>query len=173
MKIFYVDIDEFKMKIGKDELKNYADKEFNTEKRFYEYTIGRYLVKNVAKDMFGIANPEIVINEKGKPYLENEDLHFSISHSNNILMACFDKCPCGIDLEEMKDRNIERFSEYYGEEFEDKFDFYKYWTLKEASYKLGCEIQCKYSSKFLNNYYLTIVSSGMFEKDINIQKYSS
>lgn len=172
MKIFYIDIDEFKTKTDKASLTSYADKEFKTEKRFYEHALGRYLVKNAAKDVFGITDTEIITNEKGKPYFKNAELHFSISHSDNIIIACFDKYPCGIDIERMKERNFDRFSEYYGEDFEGMYDFYRFWTLKEASYKLNAEPVGIYSKVFLDKYHLTVVSSNELDTDLSEQKYS-
>ena len=54
MKVFYIDISKFKKKYSKDFLLQYADREFKTEKRFYEYAIGRYLVKLVAQKYYFI-----------------------------------------------------------------------------------------------------------------------
>lgn len=121
---------------AKDFLFPYADTEIKAEKRFYEYTIGRYLVKHVAQKYYNIDKTEIIKNENGKPIFKNSDLHFSISHSKNIVIACFDKYPCGIDIEYMKDRNIQKLSEYFDKNFETLEDFYKFWTTKEAKYKL-------------------------------------
>ncbi|MCR5266242.1 MAG: hypothetical protein K6E29_06580 [Cyanobacteria bacterium RUI128] len=172
MKVFYIDIDEFKTKADTTVLKSYADKEFKTEKRFLEHAMGRYLVKSVAKQFFGLTDTEIITDKKGKPYLKNSDLHFSISHSNNILIACFDNYPCGIDIEQIKKRNFDRFSEYYGEEFKGMYDFYKFWTLKEASYKLN-ETPVGVSSEiFQGKYYLTIVSANELKTNIKPEKYN-
>ena len=66
MKVFYIDISKFKKKCSKDFLLQYADREFKTEKRFYEYAIGRYLVKLVAQKYYNIADNTIVRTENGK-----------------------------------------------------------------------------------------------------------
>ena len=55
MKIFYIEIDKFKNTHNIDFLASYADRKFKTDKRFYEYTIGRYLVKTVAQQYYNIA----------------------------------------------------------------------------------------------------------------------
>ncbi|MBQ8460334.1 hypothetical protein IJ541_09565 [bacterium] len=159
MDVFYINIAEFKNSHDKDFLIPYSDKSFKSEKRFYEYGLGRYLVKSVAKEVYGIDDAEIIVENTGKPIFKNSDIQFCISHSNNIVMASFDKNPCGLDIEFIKTRNIEKLSEHFGQKFANSDDFYKFWTLKEASYKLNSEVKAKYCAKF-ENYYLTIVSNN-------------
>ena len=171
MEVFYIDIEEFKKKHGKEFLLPYADKEFKIEKRFYEYSIGRYLIKTVGEKLYNIKNTEILINEKGKPFFKNNEIFFSLTHSKNIVMACFDKNMCGIDLEYIKERNIEKLSKYYNTEFNNLEDFYKYWTLKEAEYKLDKKAKTIYSSFFNKKYYLTVVSDSIFEKNIVVKNF--
>lgn len=159
MDIFYINIKEFKQKHDKDFLSKYCDKEFKNEKRFYEYSIGRYLVKNVAKKFYNISDCEIITNENGKPFFKNSDLHFSISHSKDYLVACFDKNICGIDIEFIKERNLKYFEKYYNRSFKNCNEFYRFWTQKEASYKLSGEVKGFYTTIFNNDYYLTVTSS--------------
>ena len=159
MDIFYINIAEFKNAHDRDFLIPYSDKNFKSEKRFFEYGIGRYLVKNVAKEFYGIDDTEIIVKDTGKPVFKNSDLQFSLSHSNNIIMACFDYAPCGLDIEFIKHRDIEKLAQHYEQNFSDLEDFYEFWTLKEASYKLDSEVKAKYCTKF-ENYYLAIVSNN-------------
>ena len=168
MNIYYIDIEEFKKNHADDFFYQYSDREFKNDKRFYEYTTGRYLVKNAAKKIYKIDNPEIIINESGKPVLKNSELNFSLSHSHNYVLACFDSYKCGIDIELIKNRNLGRFAKYYKKNYEDILDFYRDWTFKEASYKLGAEIKDSYAVIFKNNYYLTVVSEKVFDKNIEI-----
>lgn len=160
MQVYYVEIDKFLKTHSKDFLFPYADIELKTEKRFYEYTIGRYLVKYIAQKYYNIDNTEIVKNTDGKPFFINADLHFSLSHSKNIVIACFDKSPCGIDIEYIKERDFKKLSEYFDRRFESLEDFYKFWTTKEATYK---STQCnKYilNQIFQDCYYLTFVGQS-------------
>lgn len=158
MKIYYIEIDKFKEKYDKLFLKQFCDKEFKNEKRFFEYSIGRFLVKSVAKEIYGIKDTTIVL-KNSKPIFQNADLFFNISHSNNIVIACFDKFPCGIDIEFAKNKDLERLSKYFNQDFKTQEDFYKFWTLKEASYKLGTTIKDSYHTK-LDNYYICITSNN-------------
>lgn len=168
MNIYYIDIEKFKQNHDKDFLSEYCDKELKNEKRFYEYTIGRYLVKNIAKKIYKIEDCEIVINENGKPVLKNSDLHFSLSHSKDYAVACFDTNQCGIDIEFTKERDFKKISQYYDQNIDTLEEFYRYWTLKEASYKLGAEVKDTYCTIFKGNYCLTIVSERIFDKNIEI-----
>ena len=62
MDIFYIDVEEFTKTHDRIFLENFSDgKSFKTEKRFLEYTIGRYLVKKVLKDFFAI-DDDIVLD---------------------------------------------------------------------------------------------------------------
>lgn len=160
MKIFYIEIDNFKKKHSKDSLIPYADRKFKTEKRFYEYTIGRYLIKTVSQHYYNIKDTSITINHNGKPFFKNYPIHFSISHSKNIVMACFDRHNCGIDIEYNKARNLRSLSEYFNEEFRTLEEFYKFWTLRESSIKLADSVEYQHFQKFNDNYYFTVVSNN-------------
>ena len=171
MKIFYVAIDEFKKLYGRDFLKPFADIELKSEKRFYEYTIGRYLVCQAAKEFYNIKNTEIVFSPNGKPQFKNADLNFSISHSKNIVMVCFDNLPCGIDIEYIKPRDFEKLAKHYNQNFKNAEDFYKFWTLKEASFKLGCSVKDYRSFEFKNDYFVTVTTTDELKKDIPAVNY--
>ena len=168
MKIFYVKIDDFKKEHDKGFLMPYADKKFGTEKRFFEYTIGRYITKKAAEEFYNIKNTEIIINSNGKPSFKNGDIHFNISHSCNIVAVCFDKFPLGFDIEYIKERDLKKLSNHYNKNFESLDDFYKFWTLKEAEYKLSSTAKTVYTNKFEDEYYISIASSSNknFETEI-------
>lgn len=167
MKVFYTYIDEFKAKYDKNFLIPYADKEFKNEKRFYEHAIGRYLVKETAKQ-YEIKDTEITTDTNGKPAFKNTDLYFSISHSENIVVACIDKKPCGIDIEYIKQRNLQKLSKYYKKEFNNLDDFYKFWTHYEAHYKHKSE---NFITFKFENYYLTITSDNQIPNAPEPEKF--
>ena len=160
MNVFYIEIDDFKNKHNKDFLIPYANIELKREKRFFEYTIGRYLIKYVGENYYNIKDSTIIVDEKGKPFFKNSNLFFSLSHSKNIVIACFDNFNCGIDVEYKKDRNLKELSKYFNEEFKTLDNFYEFWTLKEASFKVNNQFKEKRFLKLNNDYYLTIVSNN-------------
>ncbi len=170
MNIYYIDIKEFKQTHDKDFLSQYADREFQCEKRFFEYTIGRYLIKNIAQKIYKMDECKIITDNNGKPQFADSDLHFSLSHSKDYALACFDENECGIDIEFIKDRDFGKLSQHYGKIFENAEDFYKFWTLKEASYKQTNEVKDHYTTVFKNKYYLTVTSEKIFDKHIEIIK---
>jgi len=167
LEIFYINIEEFKKNCNKTILERYIDIEIKNEKRFFEYGIGRFLVKNVAKEKYNIKDAEIIL-DNNKPIFKNANLYFNISHSKNIVIACFNDSPCGIDIEFIKEKDLDSFSKYFKQNFKTQEDFYKFWTYKEASYKLGCEVKDSYFGKFENNYYLTVVSNKLFSNSFKM-----
>lgn len=164
MKIFYIEVDNFKKKHSKDFLIPYANIECKTEKRFYEYTIGRYLVRKAAQQYYHIEDNSIIINDDGKPLFKSNPIHFSISHSKDIVMVCFDIYNCGIDVEYNKNRNLEELSNLFDQDFKTLESFYKFWTLRESSIKLADSINYQHFQKLNKNYYFTVVSSN---KNVN------
>lgn len=152
MNIFIIRIDEFLKNVDK----NSITQEFKSQKRCIEYSLGRFLVKFAAKNFYGVQDVEIVVENK-KPKLKNSALNFSISHSKNIAAVAFDEFDTGFDIEEMRDRNLEKLSKYFDRNFSDKTDFYKFWTSYEAEYK--SKKQCLTSFE-LENYMCSVSHSG-------------
>lgn len=158
MRIFYINIEKFKY--DKSFLEKYSDgKSFKTEKRFYEYTIGRYLVKKVAKEFYKAGDVEIVSDKNSKPILKNSDIYFSISHSNKYIAVCFDDKPCGFDIEFIKPRSLKSLEKRYNCKFKTLDDFYIFWTQKEAVYKLHQKPVDTHYALFNENYYFAIAST--------------
>ena len=78
-----------------------------------------------------------------RPYLEG-NIDFNISHSGSYVVCVIsDECRAGIDIEEIKEINLEKFRRYWTlKEWEKilhaphQYDqFYDYWTKKEALVK--------------------------------------
>lgn len=42
---------------------------------------------------------DFLYTEQGKPYIKNEDYHFSISHTENVIVFADSRIPVGIDIE--------------------------------------------------------------------------
>lgn len=159
MEIYYINSEDFLKTHDTDFLRRFSDgREFNSVKRFVQYSIGRYLVKFVAKKIYGITDTEIVI-ESDKPKFKNGEMFFSISHSGKYVAAAFDKSECGLDIEEMKPRDFKAFSDRYDKDFQSAEDFYQFWTAYEAEIKLQQKTQASYSCVFQDNFMLTVVSA--------------
>lgn len=171
MKVFYIYIDKFKKNFSKEALIDCTDIKLKTEKRFYEYTAGRFLVTNIAKRIYNCNDTKIILTPDGKPFFKNWDICFSLSHSKNIVIACFDKDPCGIDIEYMKRRNLKELSSYYKKDFNTTEDFYKFWTLNEAIFKIGSNYKDSFSLILDNQYFVNIVSLNRIKKPIISEEF--
>lgn len=169
MKIFYLDINEYSVDI--DFLKSFGDRKFLSEKKEIQHCYGRFLVKTAAKEFFKLNDTEIVIVNK-KPRFKNSELHFSISHSNNIVMAAFDENPVGLDIEFMKERNFKEIFERYNYKGKNisKELFYKFWTEYEADIKLQGSPKTKITFPFKDNFMVTV--AGNFDENYQIYEFS-
>ncbi len=129
-----------------DKIKTAEKKIFCTEKikRGNQLTlIGRTLLGYILYKHYGIKNFSYSYGENGKPYLENENIFFSISHSGKMVVCCVSDREIGCDIEKIKDFNPkipERF--FTGKETEviKNHDckarvFTRLWTLKESILK--------------------------------------
>ena len=69
--------------------------------------IGEMLAKKAVEEFCGVSAEDIILRagENGKPYAENADVNFNISHSGNLVVCAVHDKPVGIDVEQI--RNIE------------------------------------------------------------------
>lgn len=113
--------------------------------------ISDHLVKVAISDFLNIPNNEIEIyyGKHGKPLLKNGKAYFNASHSGNYVVACVDSCPCGIDIEEIRDVNLkvaerictESEKQYIYNAEDNSLALLEIWTKKEAYFKsFGCGI---------------------------------
>ena len=101
--------------------------------------------------LLGLALGELTVarTERGKPYfLNNNSMHFSVSHSGDIFACAFSDEEIGLDIQEYKKRpdEVERCRKIARRFFHpDEIDaldadtvsaFYNIWTAKEAYVKL-------------------------------------
>ena len=136
IKIFFIRKNEFLKNVCA--LENFLEgNSFKSQKRIEQFCLGRFLINYVLKNYYNIKHPEIVIKNK-KPCLKNEKIYFSLSHSNDIILAAFFDKNIGVDIEWMRDRDFQKLFEYYriNSENKDKETFYQLWTVYEAEIKL-------------------------------------
>lgn len=172
MDIYFINIEKFKKNHNEQFLDSFSDKTFINPKRMWEYAIGRYLIKSIAKKIYKLSSVEIMTKNNGKPVFKNSNLNFSLSHSNEYVVAVFDTQPCAVDIELVKNRDLTQLSNRYKQNFNSLVDFYKFWTCKEALYKLGTDAKEIYTTTFEQKYILTAASVNEFQKPIKIIDYS-
>ncbi len=117
---------------------------------------GRYIEKNTGheegrrllNELYGqyanVPMPNILYTEKGKPYFETGDVHFSITHTTHHVFCALSHKPIGIDAEEA-DRSIDlRLAEkilsdkelaQFNKAENKTLALLTFWVLKEAAAK--------------------------------------
>lgn len=92
-------------------------------------------VTKILRKYFAIKNPVYYRNENGKPYLADNSLYFSLSHSGGITAAAVCEREVGLDIQAETGRKcpsvLSRLTEA-----EKKENFFYLWTAKEAYVKL-------------------------------------
>lgn len=169
MKIFFIDLNKFT--VNDEILQTFlSDKKFASKEKEYQHLYGRYLVDKAAKEFYKFDNTEIEIINK-KPRFKNNKIHFSISHSENLIIVAFDDNPVGADVEYMRERNFKELFARYNYKSADKETFYKFWTEYEAGIKLQGSPQNKFSKEITKDFMLTVV--GHFSNEIEIYELTN
>lgn len=93
---------------------------------------------------------KVMVGEYGKPYKEN-GIKFNISHSNNLCIIGVSSIEIGVDIEFVRNRNLDIMNRFFAKEEKDNVsslkDFYKVWTNKESLVKcIGVGLRTKVSS---------------------------
>lgn len=114
-----------------------------------ERALASILLRNaVLGDKLSLSPEQLAFgkSEYGKPYLLNrEGLHFNLTHSGIWVAAVIDEQPVGIDIEEIREIDLDIAQRYFsGQEHRDLTGkspgeriayFYDLWTLKESYIK--------------------------------------
>ncbi len=105
----------------------------------------------------GADDSEIKYTSNGKPYLENNDIFFSLSHSGEYAACVTAHKPAGIDIQkivDIKESVIARFctereQQYLKDSSAPKTDVIRLWALKESYLKAsGCGTAEAFSAEF-------------------------
>ncbi|MCB5458826.1 4'-phosphopantetheinyl transferase family protein [Mediterraneibacter gnavus] len=115
----------------------------------YRTMLGELLIRYAVYQKSGCDNDEIIISNKGKPYLiYPKGIFFNISHSGNWVVGATADAPLGIDIEYIKsERNYKEIMYRFYTSSERQYimsaesehvqreRFYQIWTLKESYIK--------------------------------------
>ena len=125
----------------------YDEKLSPKERRTLEHNIAYSLLDDMLKEHLGPISFTVLKNENGKPYVNLEGVHFSLSHTNGLAVCAIADKPIGIDCEQIvakSKEDIQKFAKRFFVENEicflenggfSPFDFFKVWTGKEATIK--------------------------------------
>lgn len=102
-------------------------KENTSSRDFLEEVLKKYNVKS-----------KVITNEYGKPYLEDNEIYFNISHSGDYTVIVIGDNEIGVDIQKLSYRPkvIKRF--YNDKEKEiatNEIEFTRIWAIKEAYVK--------------------------------------
>lgn len=172
MEIFYLKKSEFLSAVKTESLKHFCQRDFKSVNKELEHCCARFLTQFTAKHVFGVQNLEIAVG-KGKPYFVSNEIYFSISHSQDIVLVVFNDSNTGADVEFMKERSdYEAIMKRFGEAANNPTtqEFYRFWTLHEAEIKLNSPIKSLFSGILEKDYMLTCVCEGILISDFTIKK---
>ncbi len=117
---------------------------------------GEMLIKSYIRQKYGTPAKDIIISttERGKPYTENCNIHFNISHSGDMVVCAVSDNPIGVDIEKIKPVDLKIAKKVFNNDellylfgttppytFEKTDDieilrrFFTLWTTKEAYVK--------------------------------------
>ena len=107
------------------------------------HAVGRALLARLYRQATGEELPPIAVTARGKPYFQDGDWHFSISHTDHFAFCVLSRHNIALDAEE-KGRKVtpammEKFTSdteksRFGDDPQDAF--LRLWVLKEAQAKL-------------------------------------
>ena len=101
------------------------------------YPTSESYIRSVLETFYGITAPTILKTENGKPYLENNPVHFSLSHTKEKIFLAVANFPVGIDAEK-SDRIIDETVAkryFHAERFESPKALLRKWIKTESKVK--------------------------------------
>lgn len=139
-------------------LEQFKKKKITNKKTLIIHCLTYLMLDRILKEVYKIQNPEIIFNNK-KPLLKSQQKFFSISHSEEYITIAFSDYNCGIDIEKIKQRNLEKIAKRMSFHSSNLKEFYLEWTKYEALYKLG-NIAHSVSHFEFENYIITALSEN-------------
>ena len=146
----------------KERVENLTDNPIYREFLIVEYfiVIKQLRLKNTA---------DFSYNEMGKPFFENSELNFSISHSDRILIVAFSKSNIGVDIQHLLQFksevaclvcNDDEFNSIANSKNPD-LEFTKLWTKKESIVKFyGGTLYQDTKNILTDNTHLTVLTKS-------------
>lgn len=145
---------------------------------YYSFSKTSKELLEIALKEEGITSYKILKSKNGKPYLENNNIFYNISHKNKMVGLIISNSEVGLDIEYVDTENIKRkstlkyfFTEKERESITNNEELLTLWTKKESYIKLNGgmlrdaigldinNINVIYDTFKLDNYIITICKS--------------
>lgn len=111
---------------------------------YYSFSKTSKELLEIALKEEGITSYKILKSKNGKPYLENSNIFYNISHKNKMVGLIISNSEVGLDIEYIDTENIKRkstlkyfFTEKERESITTNEDLLTLWTKKESYIKLN------------------------------------
>lgn len=179
MDIFYLNITPLRNKINFINNLEKIDDERKAKIERYKRTddklrsLGAGMLLNYIKEKYDVSD-KVLIDRHGKPYFENQNIYFNISHSGNYVIAAVSNYEIGIDIQRVKEdkhRVAEKnfltsecdFINGAEDDLGKMERFCQIWTAKEAYLKnIGMGLR-----KPLNSFEVAIENNELYLPDNN------
>ena len=161
MDIFIIDVKKADY-IESEILKNFCHKSFTNNDKKKIHCFSYLMLDKILKEVYQIDSCKILFDDK-KPKLKDGEKYFSISHSNEYIAIAVSDFDCGIDIEEIKNRDYKKISKRMKFNSDSLESFYMNWTKYEAEYKLGIKSNAIYSFQ-IPRYTITAASVNRNER---------
>ncbi len=121
----------------------YASKKINIKDKYRTY-IAEILVNMILVNELNIKDISLCRDSNNILKVKDNEIFLSISHSENLIVACVGNSPLGIDVEIINKKNVKIANRFFHQNeikyiFSSKLNivyrFYKIWTKKESYYK--------------------------------------
>lgn len=172
MEIYYLKKSEFLQSVTRESLESFSDgREYHCDDKYLEHLCGIFLTKFIAKNIYDVKNLEIEYQNQ-KPFFKSNEIFFSISHSNDIVLVAFNNRNIGVDVEYMCQRNYKAIMNRYTQDNPNpsRKEFYKFWTFHEAEIKLNRPVKSVFSTTLEKDYMLTCLSDDVLVTNFSIKK---
>lgn len=111
---------------------------------YYSFSKTSKELLEIALKEEGITSYKILKSKNGKPYLENSNIFYNISHKNKMVGLIISNSEVGLDIECVDTENIKRkstlkyfFTEKERESITNNEELLTLWTKKESYIKLN------------------------------------
>ena len=130
----------------------YAIINFMIEKLFYanraDFPISKTAIEKILSESYGIDSPVLSYTKNGKPFLPGGEIHFSVTHTDEMLFLAFSNEKIGIDAEKITRKVdcapiLKRLHPTICKKIDTNEDFLQIWTVLESAIKyLGGTLAC-------------------------------